>query len=666
MLPVNISSLMAAESGNDSYTKLLLHFNDMSLMNVAKGGTPSVVTPYNVLLDTGTKKFGPASMRWQGGGASYMIVKNSTDWDFGAGSFTVDWWEYRTAAADGAAVFRRQSDNVAQGFLLGHTASNRNQCYMSSDGTNWDVSAVDVGPVTLNVWNHFAVVRNGNTFYHFKNGVQTATWSSSLALLPCPASHTMCIGHWNGVGFQGYLDEMRISKGIARWTSNFNPPQRAYGPNPDYSAWHTVRLYHYDNITNAAGAQFPDSSLYATGLTGGNGYGHPYNAFAGGPQGSQYFDTANYYNVLTGTEDLNFGGGDFTIEWWDWRSDAADSRPGMVRWTATKTYQPFLIGWAGGGIMYAYASNDAANWNVVSGLSLGSMTANVWSHRAVVRKSGIFYGFKDGVLQSSYAGSSLPIYSVGNDAMFVGVWNAEGAQYWGYGLIDELRISKGIGRWTANFTPPTVPYLPDNTMLLMHFDSFVDASPYRRGAAAVSGGAAVSAAQSKFGGVSASFNGTNSGISYPDNNDWIITGDYTIDFWLRLNAYPGAASAFAIISRDVADFNIFHITDTFTVAFGQYIASTVYNTNGPAVVPLNQWVHIAFVRQSNNVQTMYLNGVGGTPVSVPQAITCKGPLQIGSRGANGWYLNGYLDELRLTKGKALWTANFTPPTEPYT
>jgi hypothetical protein len=457
MLPVNMASLIATESGNDSYTKLLLHFNDMSLMNVAKGGTPCVATPYSATLNPTTKKFGTASLSFGGGGASYMIVKNSTDFDFGVGNFTVDWWEYRTGATDGAAVFRRQNDNNVQGFLLGHTASNRNQCYMSSDGTNWNIANVDVGPVTLNVWNHFAVVRNGNTFYHFKNGVQTATWSSSLALLAAPASHTMCIGHWNGVGFQGLLDEIRISKGIARWTANFAPPSRPYGPNPDLSAWHTVGLYHFNNITNAAGTQFPDSSPYAQGLSGGNGYGHPYNAFAGGPQGSSYFNASNFYNVLMGSEDLNFGSGDFTIEWWDWRSDMVDGRPGMVRTTTTRTYQPFLFGWASGGLIYCYTSNNATSWDLVN-FSLGSYTTNVWSHRAITRKNGVFYGFKDGVLQSTYAGSTLPLYSVGNDQMFVGVWNAEGAQYWGYGLMDELRISKGVARWTANFTVPTVPY----------------------------------------------------------------------------------------------------------------------------------------------------------------------------------------------------------------
>jgi len=58
----------------------------------------------------------------------------------------------------------------------------------------------------------------------------------------------------------------------------------------------------------------------------------------------------------------------------------------------------------------------------------------------------------------AYAGSAAAIPNRGSEPMFVGVWNAEGAQYWGYGLIDELRISKGIARWTANFTVPTSPY----------------------------------------------------------------------------------------------------------------------------------------------------------------------------------------------------------------
>ena len=459
MLPGITPSLLGNEVGNDSYTKLLLHFDDMSMMNAARGALmPSVVAPYNATLNTTTKKFGTSALYFQGGGASYMIVKNSSDFDFGAGDFTVDWWEYRVSGTDGASVFRRQSDNTAQGFLFGHYYLGRITFYMSSDGVNWNIAnAVDFGAALLNQWVHFAVVRNGNTFYIFKNGIQFATWTSSLSVYPAPVGHTLCIGHWNGIGFHGYLDEIRISKGIARWTSNFTPPARAYGPDPDYSAWHTVRLYHFNNVTNAGGTVFPDSSLYATGNTAANGYGHPYTPFATG--GSSYFNGGNFYNVLPGTEDLNFGGGDFTIDWWDWRSDDVAGRPAMVRSTVSFSYQPWLIGYQSGANLYCYCSGDSASWNILSTFNIGTFALNAWSHRAFVRKNGVFYGFKDGVLIGTNSGSAAPLPSRGNEQMFTGVWNPDGGvSQWGHGLMAELRISKGIARWTANFTRPTGPY----------------------------------------------------------------------------------------------------------------------------------------------------------------------------------------------------------------
>lgn len=455
--------LADVEFGNDDYTKLLVHFDSMAYMNVAKGATTCrLLTPYNTQI-MGTKKFGAGALRLNGTSSSFAVVKNSPDFDFGNGSFTVDWWQYATSWVNGSAIFRRQSDNTCQGFLLGHISTTLgNLVYMASNTSSWDIAnAVSLGALpALNTWVHYAVVRNGNTFYTFMNGVQQATWTSSLSLMAAPANHAMYIGHWGGNGFNGYVDEIRISKGIARWTANFTPPTRAYGPTPDYSAWHTVGLYHFNNITNAGGTAFVDSSPYAYPATGGNGYGHPYNAFVGGGQGSSYFNAGNYYNVLNGGWDLDFGNGDFTIDWWDWRSDTTDGRSAMVRTTVTLTYQPFLIGYASGGTLYCYCSNDNANWNILGNFSLGTFAVNEWSHRAIVRKNGVFYGFKNGVLQSTNANanSALTIQARGNEQMFVGVWNYEGGQYWAYGLMDELRISKGIGRWTTNFTPPTLPY----------------------------------------------------------------------------------------------------------------------------------------------------------------------------------------------------------------
>jgi hypothetical protein len=454
MLSGNTSVLSGGESGNDSYTKLLLHF-DSQLDSAVGASKRRIITPYNAPFNA-TKKFGTGSIFFNGTGSSYVLVENSADFDFGSGNFTVDWWEYRLNAIDGAAMVRRQIDNNVQGYLLGHATTNRGKIYMSSNGSSWDVAnGIDMGAFDFGQWTHYAVVRNGNTFRTYKNGTVVTEWGSTLALLSAPANSSMTLGHWNGNGVNGYLDELRISKGIARWTANFAPPQRAYGPNQDYSAWHTVYLNHFNNITNAGGTSFVDSSPYNKGSTSATGYGHPYDAFGTG--GSIFFNGANTYAVVTGSEDFNFGSGDFTIDWRDWRSDDVAGRPAMVRTTTTLTYQPFLVGYTSGNL-YCYCSNDAVSWNILSALSLGPLSINSWSHRAFVRKNGIFYGFKDGVLQASYAGSAAPLPNRTTEPMFLGVWNYEGGQNWGYGLMDELRISKGIGRWTANFTPPNAPY----------------------------------------------------------------------------------------------------------------------------------------------------------------------------------------------------------------
>lgn len=462
MLPQVAPALFSTEVGNDTYTKLLMHFNDMRFMNEAIGvtGPPRISTPHQTVLNTSIKKFGTSSLYFAGGaGYGYVFVPNSADFDFGTGDFTVDWWQYMVSAVNGSCVVRRNLGNTAQGLLLGYinTSVGQVHCYMSSDNTNWDIAnAQNMGAYTLNTWTHLAVVRSGNTFRTFKDGVQQATWTSSLAL--AAGGDDMTIGHWSGNNWNGYVDEFRISKGIARWTANFAPPAQAYGPAPpDRSAYHTVYLCHFDGASGAGGTAFPDASPYAKGNTSATAYGHPYNKFGGG---SVYWDAASFYLSLPGSQDFDFGSGDFTIDWWDWRSDTTNGRPLFVRWGGARSYQPFLIGYQSGNNLYCYASNDNASWNILSTFDIGTFVVNEWSHRALVRKDGTFYGFKDGVLIGTAASSlALPYYQSVNQSL-LGAWNpdAPSGTQWSYGLTEELRVSKGIARWTSNFTPPTVAY----------------------------------------------------------------------------------------------------------------------------------------------------------------------------------------------------------------
>jgi len=152
-------------------------------------------------------------------------VTNSTDFDFGSGDFTIEYWEYRTSSGTQRPILSRNAIPYTP-YMIGWYDVSINEnivMYMSSNGTTWDIaSGISMGVRTINVWTHYAVTRNGNTFRTFQNGTQISTFTSTAAFPAGAAS--LEIGRYNALYyFQGYIDELRITKGIARYTSNFTP-----------------------------------------------------------------------------------------------------------------------------------------------------------------------------------------------------------------------------------------------------------------------------------------------------------------------------------------------------------------------------------------------------------------------------------------------------------
>lgn len=215
----------------DFYTKLLIHSdtNDGSI-----NFTDSSASSHSLLITGDTKhsaaqqKFGATSIYFDGDGDLLQATGTLSDWAFGTEDFTVDWWEYRTGTTTSGATCSTKYSGGYRGLMAGYDSSGDLAVYMSSDGVTWDIaSGKSLGTRSLNEWVHLAVVRQGTTFYLFKNGVLTDTWTSSLALHDDGEAFTLGANQ-SGYYFQGYIDEFRISKGIARWTSNFTPPNQPY------------------------------------------------------------------------------------------------------------------------------------------------------------------------------------------------------------------------------------------------------------------------------------------------------------------------------------------------------------------------------------------------------------------------------------------------------
>ena len=212
------------------------------------------------------------------------------------------------------------------------------------------------------------------------------------------------------------------------------------------------------------------------------------------------------------------------------------------------------------------------------------------------------------------------------------------------------------------------------TKLLMHMEGtdqvFDDSSVSAKSTSAVGGDATQTAAQKHFGSKSAYFDGSGDYIQYADDADWTFgTGNFTVDFWVRFNSTTG--TVYALVTHG----------DVSTSTNGWWIArhsggfmwcglgTGVYDiAAGSDGWSADTWHHIALVRNGANL-TLYGDGaVLGTSTPGAYDVAAANVLRIGSAAAGpNFDFAGYIDELRISKGIARWTADFSAslPSAPY-
>lgn len=227
--------------GIDSYTKLLLHCDgdDGATIFIDSATGKSVTRQGTAQVDTAQSKFGGASLLVDGN-SDYLTIPTSADFCFGDGNFTIDFW-IRWAAFPG--------NNVAMPIMgSGTSTGNEWVCWLYNQASTFykfsfyvvgsavslvmseQPFAADMSFPSLNVWYHMAIVRNGNNYLLFCNGTQLGSTVTDTSTHP-DFGAALEIGRntFNVTGYHnGWLDEVRVSKGIARWAANFTPPTCAY------------------------------------------------------------------------------------------------------------------------------------------------------------------------------------------------------------------------------------------------------------------------------------------------------------------------------------------------------------------------------------------------------------------------------------------------------
>jgi hypothetical protein len=218
---------------NFSSVSLLLHMdgsNGSTTFTDSSSNAFTVTANGDTQISTAQSKFGAASGYFDGTG-DYLSVADNAAFDFGSGNFTIEFWLYLTASAsNGKAIISKGTwPTNTSSFLIYYGGGSEVGFYASSSGTSWDIGNEQlVSNPTKEVWHHYAVTRSGNVFRGFFNGVKNFDQTYSITLEDNASALTIGSGASGSNAINAYIDDLRITKGVARYTANFTPPTAAF------------------------------------------------------------------------------------------------------------------------------------------------------------------------------------------------------------------------------------------------------------------------------------------------------------------------------------------------------------------------------------------------------------------------------------------------------
>lgn len=226
------SAMISGSPGDADYASvsLLLHGNGVNGSTTFLDNSPAArtVTPFgNAQISTAQSKWGGASMAFDGSG-DYLTVPNDAAFAFGAGNFTIEGWVYLNSVTGIHSIlcYSRGAGPITNYAYELEINGTTPHFYAFVGSTAYDCTG---GSVAINTWTHFAWVRSGTNLLLFIGGVLSSTVAIGAAVLNDPATAELQIGIVNGTGpADGFMDDIRITKGIARYTATFTPPAGPY------------------------------------------------------------------------------------------------------------------------------------------------------------------------------------------------------------------------------------------------------------------------------------------------------------------------------------------------------------------------------------------------------------------------------------------------------
>jgi hypothetical protein len=198
---------------------LLLNFTNGGIIDNAADNVLETVG--NAQISTSVKKFGTGSLAFDGTG-DWLLTPDSVDLRLGTGNFTIEFWFYLSATGSARGIVGKGASTT--GWLVSTNASNN---VVFTYGTS---TITSTGTLSGSTWHHIAVVRSGtgtNQTNIYINGTNDGTGTVSTDFAQTEAMYVGA-NRTGGDALNGYIDDLRITKGVARYTANFTPPTAAF------------------------------------------------------------------------------------------------------------------------------------------------------------------------------------------------------------------------------------------------------------------------------------------------------------------------------------------------------------------------------------------------------------------------------------------------------
>jgi hypothetical protein len=411
--------------------------------------------------------------------------------------------------------------------------------------------------------------------------------------------------------------------------------------------------------------------------------------------GSANFDGTGDYLVTPTSSALSLSANNsnFTMECWVYNNGYAGSQYGK----GIFIYYPsggsgasrlmFRLDYASNKINVYLLASSTAQFGASGTNTTDSAVANAWTHLALVRNTGVFYVYINGTLDvtinSAFNASDIP-FSTYNVVELGRTQDGTAPDFYGY--ISNYRFVKGTAVYTGNFTPPTAPltaigstsaasysstanvnitFPQANTALLCNFTNAGIIDNAMMNNLETTGDAKISTTQSKFGGTSMSFDGTGDYLSFSNRENrslYFSTGNWTVEMWVYYNT-TGTYDHALLGSPNQSFYHLIFGVYNYGTQLGFWNENSFYGMYNASNLTSGVWRHIAYVRNSNTI-TLYINGTS-VATQAYSAATKDDAANDFLTGAVGPGFNGYIDDLRITKSFARYTANFTPPTKTF-